>query len=360
MILPECRWMWEGIEGADSLVLNPHKWLGAAFDCSLYYVRDPEHLVRVMSTNPSYLQSAADDRVKNLRDWGIPLGRRFRALKLWCLIRAEGVGRRCRPACAATWPTPGGWRSRSAPPPGWRVLAPGAAADRLRPPRAAGPGRRGARRHTRAWAERVNRSGAAYLTPAILDGRWMVRVSIGAEADRARARRGALGADARSRGGELISPPGIPVAPLVPCQLLDFGVPYSPEYGKTRVLANAATQKSSGDNPLASFSRTLLGLQSWPRPRQSARPRPQRRVGYAELFEPGTSRHDRPRFFPRPSISTSSWRSRLIVPLRAPIQEQLHSLEDFYVAYHIHPGFQTETLRMAARTARSIVAPGSS
>jgi aromatic-L-amino-acid decarboxylase len=74
MILPECRWMWQGIEGADSLVLNAHKWLGAAFDCSLYYVRDAEHLVRVMSTNPSYLRSAADDRVKNLRDWGIPLG----------------------------------------------------------------------------------------------------------------------------------------------------------------------------------------------------------------------------------------------------------------------------------------------
>ena len=53
MVLPECRWMWEGIEGADSLVINPHKWLGVAFDCSLYYVRDPEHLVRVMSTNPS-------------------------------------------------------------------------------------------------------------------------------------------------------------------------------------------------------------------------------------------------------------------------------------------------------------------
>jgi glutamate/tyrosine decarboxylase-like PLP-dependent enzyme len=84
MILPECRWMWQGIEGADSVVLNAHKWLGAAFDCSLYYVRDPEHLVRVMSTNPSFLQSAVDNQVKNLRDWGIPLGQRFRALKLWC------------------------------------------------------------------------------------------------------------------------------------------------------------------------------------------------------------------------------------------------------------------------------------
>ena len=62
MVLPECRWMWEGVEAADSVVLNPHKWLGAAFDCSVYYVRDPEHLVRVMSTNPSYLQSAADGR----------------------------------------------------------------------------------------------------------------------------------------------------------------------------------------------------------------------------------------------------------------------------------------------------------
>ena len=55
MILPECRWMWEGIELTDSLVLNAHKWLGAAFDCSLYYVRDTEHLIQVMSTDPSYL-----------------------------------------------------------------------------------------------------------------------------------------------------------------------------------------------------------------------------------------------------------------------------------------------------------------
>src|SRR5579859_4399281 len=91
MILPECRWMWQGIEEADSLVINAHKWLGVVFDCSLYYVRDPEHLIRVMGTNPSFLQSAVDDQVKNLRDWGIPLGRRFRALKLWCLIRAEGI-----------------------------------------------------------------------------------------------------------------------------------------------------------------------------------------------------------------------------------------------------------------------------
>jgi aromatic-L-amino-acid decarboxylase len=180
MILPECRWMWQGIEEADSLVLNPHKWLGAAFDCSLYYVRDPEHLVRVLSTNPSYLQSTADGRVKNLRDWGIPLGRRFRALKLWCLLRAEGAGalraRLRRDLDNARWLAE---QVRAAP--HWRVLAPvplQTVCVRHEPPGLDGEA---LDRHTLAWAERVNRSGAAYLTPATLDGRWMVRVSVGVE-----------------------------------------------------------------------------------------------------------------------------------------------------------------------------------
>ena len=180
MILPECRWMWEGIEGADSLVLNAHKWLGAAFDCSLYYVRDTEHLIRVMSTNPSYLQSSADGRVKNLRDWGIPLGRRFRALKLWCLLRAEGVSglraRLRRDIDNARWLAE---EVQSAP--NWRVLAPvplQTVCVRHEPPGLEAEALDG---HTLGWGERVNRSGGAYLTPAILGDRWMVRVSIGAE-----------------------------------------------------------------------------------------------------------------------------------------------------------------------------------
>jgi aromatic-L-amino-acid decarboxylase len=179
MILPEYRWMWQGIEGADSLVLNAHKWLGAAFDCSLYYVRDPQHLVRVMSTNPSYLQSAVDDRVKNLRDWGIVLGRRFRALKLWCLIREQGVeglqARLRRDLANAAW-----FAAQVRAAPGWRVLAPvplQTVCVRHEPPGLDGEA---LDKHTLAWAERVNRSGGAYLTPAILAGRWMVRVSIGA------------------------------------------------------------------------------------------------------------------------------------------------------------------------------------
>src|SRR5438067_979763 len=179
MILPECRWMWEGIEGADSVVLNPHKWLGAAFDCSVYFVRDPEHLVRVMSTNPSYLQSAVDNRVRNLRDWGIPLGRRFRALKLWCLIREQGVAglqaRLRRDLENARW-LEGQIRAT----PGWRVLAPVILQTLCVRHDPSGMSGEDLDRHTQGWANRINLSGAAYLTPAILDGRWMVRVSVGA------------------------------------------------------------------------------------------------------------------------------------------------------------------------------------
>ncbi len=180
MILPEMRALWDGIEDADSLVLNPHKWLGVVFDCSLYYVKDAEHLVRVMSTNPSYLQSAADGRVKNYRDWGIPLGRRFRALKLWFLIRDQGVAglqaRIRRDLENARW-----LEHQVRAEPHWRVLAPVVLQTvclRHEPPGVAGDA---LDRHTLAWVDRVNQSGAAYLTPSVLDGRWMARVSIGAE-----------------------------------------------------------------------------------------------------------------------------------------------------------------------------------
>ena len=179
MILPECRFMWEGIEGADSLVINAHKWLGAPFDCSLYYVRDPEHLVRVMSTNPSFLQSSMDGQVKNLRDWGIPLGRRFRALKLWFAIREQGVeglrARLRRDMANAQWLAAEVEAAK-----GWRLVAPvrlQTVCVRHEPEGLAGEA---LDRHNLQWAEAINRSGAAYLTPAMIDGRWMVRVSIGA------------------------------------------------------------------------------------------------------------------------------------------------------------------------------------
>jgi aromatic-L-amino-acid decarboxylase len=179
MICEEYRWMWRGIEGADSLVWNAHKWLGVAFDCSLYFVRDPQHLIRVMSTNPSYLQSAADGQVKNYRDWGIPLGRRFRALKLWFYLRNEGVerlqARIRRDIQNAQWLAEQ-IRNTSH----WRVIAPTplqTVCVRHEPPALSGEA---LDVHTRAWCDRIMKSGAAYLTPAVVDGRWMVRIAIGA------------------------------------------------------------------------------------------------------------------------------------------------------------------------------------
>lgn len=180
MILPECRALWNGVEAADSLVLNTHKWLGTAFDCSIYYVRDPQHLVRVMSTNPSYLRTAVDEQVKNLRDWGIPLGRRFRALKLWCLIREQGVAalqaRLRRDIANAQW-----LADEISGTPNWRVLAPVRLQTVCVRHEPSGITGEALEKHTQAWADRINRSGLAYLTPAMLDGKWMVRVSIGAE-----------------------------------------------------------------------------------------------------------------------------------------------------------------------------------
>jgi aromatic-L-amino-acid decarboxylase len=180
MVLPECRDLWSGVEHADSIVVNPHKWLGAAFDCTVYFVRDSEHLVRVMSTNPSYLQSAADGQVRNYRDWGLPLGRRFRALKLWFLIREQGISglqaRLRRDMANARWLC-----AQVNAEPEWRVLAPVTLQTLCIRHEPKGVTGEALDRHTLGWADSINRSGRAYLTPAILDDRWMVRVSIGAE-----------------------------------------------------------------------------------------------------------------------------------------------------------------------------------
>jgi aromatic-L-amino-acid decarboxylase len=91
LILPETRAMLEGIEFADSFVFNPHKWLFTNFDCSAYFVRDPEALERTLALVPEYLKSPQGRAVTDYQNWCIPLGRRFRALKLWFVIRSYGV-----------------------------------------------------------------------------------------------------------------------------------------------------------------------------------------------------------------------------------------------------------------------------
>ena len=91
MLCPEFRPLWAGVERADSVVLNPHKWLGAQFDCSTHYVRDPSSLVRTLAIQPEYLRTPGKGGVVNYSEWHVPLGRRFRALKLWFLLRVSGL-----------------------------------------------------------------------------------------------------------------------------------------------------------------------------------------------------------------------------------------------------------------------------
>ena len=90
LLLDEYRWMIRGIERVDSFVFNPHKWMFTNFDCSAYFVRDRDLLVNTFSINPEYLRTRTAGQVNDYRDWGIPLGRRFRALKLWFVIRSFG------------------------------------------------------------------------------------------------------------------------------------------------------------------------------------------------------------------------------------------------------------------------------
>ena len=181
MLLPECRGLWEGVEAADSISWNPHKWMGTILDCSLLYFRNPEELIRVMSTNPSYLRSTVDDEVNQFRDWGIPLGRRFRALKLWYHLELDGIeairARLRQDLQNARW-----FSEQVKTTENWRVVAPvklQTVCIRHEPP---GVISEELDNHTLGWVNAINQSGQAFMSPAKLDGRWMVRVSIGVEA----------------------------------------------------------------------------------------------------------------------------------------------------------------------------------
>ncbi len=194
MLLPECRHLWKGVERSDSISWNPHKWMGTILDCSLFYVRDVDELQSVMSTNPSYLQSVNDGEVTQYRDWGIPLGRRFRSLKLWFQLELEGVeaiqARLRRDLANAAW-----LAEQVEAEDGWEVVAPVSLQTvcvRHRPTHVTRAGDTAAddtpmtaaeaEDHTLRWVRAINDSGRAYLTPSKLDDAWMVRISIGVEA----------------------------------------------------------------------------------------------------------------------------------------------------------------------------------
>jgi aromatic-L-amino-acid decarboxylase len=182
MVLPEMRALWDGIERADSLVLNPHKWMGPGFDLSAYYCRDPQHLIRVMGTNPHVLRTQQDGEVTNFRDWHIALGRRFRALKLWFHLLdegAEGMRARVRRDLEhARW-----LGARVAEAEGWELVAPVTLQTVClrHAPAGLGGDAEALREHNLTIARRINDGGRAYLTPTVLGGVQILRVSIGAE-----------------------------------------------------------------------------------------------------------------------------------------------------------------------------------
>ncbi len=182
-ILPEKRAILEGIEGADSFVFNPHKWLFTNFDCSAFFCRAPEVLVRTMAITPEYLKTGADEVAANLRDWGIPLGRRFRALKLWFVLRAfgvEGLQQRLREHLALAqefkrWVDESPDFERLAPVPLQTICF------RYHPGRTAGAAQSQATLDAlnQALLAEVNRTGTIYITHTRLNGAYSLRMSIG-------------------------------------------------------------------------------------------------------------------------------------------------------------------------------------
>lgn len=170
MICPEFRILWDGVEAADSIVFNPHKWLGAQFDCSVQFLRDPGPQVRTLGLRPTYLETAGREEIVNFNEWTVPLGRRFRALKLWFTLRAYGLeGLRTRIRNHIDWARTS--RDQLAALPGVDIvteprlslfsfaLVDDAATETL--------------------LTRINDDGRIYLTQTRVDGRLAIRVQVG-------------------------------------------------------------------------------------------------------------------------------------------------------------------------------------
>jgi aromatic-L-amino-acid decarboxylase len=176
MICPEFRHFWAGVEQADSIVLNPHKWLGAQFDCSAHFVRDPESLVRTLAIQPEYLRTHGRDGVVNYSEWSVPLGRRFRALKLWFLIRAHGLdGLRTMIRNHVRWSE--ALAARLAGHPGFEIVTePMLSLFTFRHHPRDG---RGADEHNLALLNAINDDGRTYLTQTRVDGRLALRFQAG-------------------------------------------------------------------------------------------------------------------------------------------------------------------------------------
>lgn len=171
MICPEFRYLWSGVEGADSIVFNPHKWLGAQFDCAVQFLADPAPQVRTLGLRPTYLETAGREEITNFNEWTVPLGRRFRALKLWFLMRAYGLdGLRTRIRNHVAWSEESAVALAALP--GVVIVTPPSLSlftFALRAGDAA----------TEALLARINDDGRIYLTQTKAKGRYAIRVQVG-------------------------------------------------------------------------------------------------------------------------------------------------------------------------------------
>ena len=169
MICPEFRPLWDGAGEVDSIVVNPHKWLGAQFDCSVQFLADPAPQIRTLGLRPAYLARAAAG--PDFSEWTLPLGRRFRALKLWFLLRAEGLaGLRARIRNHVAWAHL--VAEAIAALPGFAIVtAPRLSLFTLR--------YRDDDAATEALLDRINDDGRIYLSPTRHQGRAVIRVQVG-------------------------------------------------------------------------------------------------------------------------------------------------------------------------------------
>jgi len=170
MIAPEFRRLWAGVEQADSIVFNPHKWLGAQFDASVQFLRDPGPQIATMGLRPDYLNTQGAGEVVNYNEWTLPLGRRFRALKIWFLLRAEGLsGLRERIRNHVAWAEAAAETIRALP--GFTMTT--------EPILSLFTFALDSDDRTARLLDAVNRDGRIYLTQTTHEGRFVIRVQVG-------------------------------------------------------------------------------------------------------------------------------------------------------------------------------------
>jgi aromatic-L-amino-acid decarboxylase len=173
MVCPELRWAFEGVERADSLVVNAHKWMFTPMDCSLLWTSRPDDFRAAFSLIPEYLRTPDEEDALSLSEYGPALGRRFRSLKLWAVLRCygrSGLQQRIREAIrlAALFEE---WVRDE---PGWQLCAP-------RPFSVVCFRREGSDADNQALLERVNASGEIYISHTVLNGQYVLRLAIGHE-----------------------------------------------------------------------------------------------------------------------------------------------------------------------------------